>query len=81
MEQRETYQTVMYPELDTFPGWGRILDERETERHANVDLEMVLTYVPEAGEMLFSDALRLAHERDAEAADTLRLSCIQTASI
>ena len=51
---------------------------RATEvRQINQDAatEMVLAYVPEASEMWFSDALRLAYERDAEAAETLRLDC------
>jgi len=37
--------------------------------------EIVLAYVPEAGELCFIDALRLARERDEEAARTLLIDC------
>lgn len=81
MEQNKTYQTVMQPEMDTAPGWGRIIDEGETDRHRNSDVEMVKTYVPEAGDLPFAVALSIAQERDRAAADALRLDFIQTATI
>lgn len=81
MENTISYQTMQEPYPDAATGWDRILEEREMEKWANADLEMVLTYVPEAGEMWFTDALKLAKERDVAAADALRLSFIQIASI
>lgn len=81
MEQRELYQTAEQLEMDCAPGWARILDEREVERHRCADTEMVLTYVPEADEMDFNDALKVARERDQAAAEALRLDFIQTATL
>ena len=81
MECTVTYRTMQDPYPDAAPGWDRILEEREMQKWADTDLEMVLTYVPEAGEMWFTNALKLAKERDEAAADDLRLDFIQTASI
>jgi len=78
MEQRESYQI---PEMDCAPGWARILDEREVERHRNAETEMVLTYVPEADDLPFALALSIARERDQAAAEALRLDFIQTATL
>lgn len=81
MEQTVVYRTMQDPYPDAAAGWDRILEEREMETWANADLEMVLTYVPEADEMWFTDALRLAVERDEAAAEALRSDFIQIASI
>jgi len=51
------------------------------QKWSDADLEMVLTYVPEAGEMWFTNALKLAKERDEAAAEALRSDFIQIASI
>ena len=40
------------------------------------DFQMVLAYVPEADLLPFSEALALAHERDAEAASQLKCDCL-----
>jgi len=50
---------------------SKAIEARDNGRDA--DTEMVLACVPEAGEMCFADALRLAHERDEAAAEALAL--------
>jgi hypothetical protein len=81
MERIVIYRTMQEPFPDAAPGWDRILEEREMQKWSDADLEMVLTYVPEAGEMRFTNALELAKERDEAAAEALRSDFIQIASI
>ena len=77
METRVIYDV----DKDLAPGWDRILEARAVEREYQADLEMVLTYVPEAEYMTFDSALRLARERDEAAAEALRLDFVQIETI
>lgn len=72
---------VAYDVDDLAPGWDRIIESRLLERWRQADLEMVLTYVPEAEFLTFNTALKIARERDEEAADRLRLDFIQSETI
>lgn len=81
MEKTVIYQVTHDPYPNAAIGWDRILEERQMKTWSDADLEMVLTYVPEAGEMRFTNALKLAKERDEAAAEALRLDFIQVASI